>query len=132
MNEVEPLRDALSFDASRVNVVLFSQPGCEFCAEERQNYLKPLAAMRNRDLVVSEVELEASKPMRDWSGHLVTQSEFAKSNRARFAPTVMFFDARGRTVADPIVGLSRDFFGMYLEQRIALALRAVPRIDSFR
>ena len=63
--------------------------------------------------------------MRDWRGRLVSQGEFAKASGARFAPTVMFFDASGRSLADPIVGLSKDFFGIYLEQRIATAVRAV-------
>ncbi|MDQ6627255.1 MAG: thioredoxin [Pseudomonadota bacterium] len=125
MNKIEPLPDALSADTRRVNVVLFSQPGCEFCAEERANYLKPLAALGRPDLTIAEVALEARQTMRDWRGRVVTQGEFAEASGARFAPTVMFFNASGRPVAEPIVGLSRDFFGIYLEQRIATALRAL-------
>jgi thioredoxin-related protein len=121
----ESLPDLLSTRGRRVNVVLFSQPGCEFCAEERQNYLRPLAALGREDLTVCEVELNAARKMRGWQGQAVTQGEFAKASGARFAPTVMFFDTSGRSVADPIVGLSRDFFGLYLDQRIAIALRAV-------
>lgn len=125
MAAIEPLPDALSSDSRRVNVVLFSQTDCEFCAEEREHYLKPMAALRRRDLSIAEVGLDVAKPMRDWRGRTVTQADFAKANGVRFAPTVMFFDASGRSVADPIVGLSRDFFGVYLEQRIAAALRAI-------
>ncbi len=125
MSPAERLPYVLSAEPRRVNVVLFSQPDCEFCAEERENYLKPLSAQRRRDLSVAEVELDASTKMRDWRGRLVTQGEFARTSGARFAPTVMFFDAAGRPLADPIVGLSRDFFGVYLEQRISAALRAL-------
>lgn len=125
MKPMEPLTDVLSTRGRRVNVVLFSQPGCEFCAEERENYLQPLAAQARQELTVLEVELDAAKKMRDWQGRLVTQGEFARASGARFAPTVMFFNASGKQVAEPIVGLSRDFFGLYLEQRIATALRAV-------
>jgi len=63
--------------------------------------------------------------MRDWCGRVVSQGEFAKASGARFAPTVMFYNASGTPLAEPIVGLSRDFFGIYLEQRIATALRAI-------
>ena len=125
MSPTEPLPAVLSTRGHHVNVVLFSQSGCEFCAEERQNYLRPLAALRHQDLTVSEVEIDASNKMRDWRGRLVSQGEFAKASGARFAPTVMFFDASGRSLADPIVGLSKDFFGIYLEQRVATAVRAV-------
>ena len=38
----------------------------------------------------------------------------------------MFFGARGQTLAEPIVGMSRDFFGGYLDERIAAALQAAP------
>lgn len=124
MNEHESLPVALSVDPRRINVLLFSQPGCEFCAEERQNYLRPLA-VRRQDLAVSEVSLDASTPMRDWRGQSIPQADFARAQGARYAPTVMFFDARGKAVAEPIIGLSRDFFGVYLEQRIATALRAI-------
>lgn len=119
------LPDLLSTEPKRINVVLFSQVDCEFCAEERENYLKPLAALRRRELSVAEVELDGPKKMRDWGGRLVLQGNFAKATGVRFAPTVMFFDAAGKSLADPVVGLSRDFFGVYLEQRISVALRAV-------
>lgn len=125
MKPMEPLTDVLSTQRRHINVVLFSQPGCAFCAEERQHYLQPLAREARKELTVLEVELDAAKQMRDWHGQLVTQGDFARASGARFAPTVMFFDASGRPVAEPIVGLSRDFFGVYLEQRIATALRAV-------
>ena len=119
------LPDLLSSDGRLVNVVLYSQRDCEFCAEEREHYLKPLASLRRSDLNIAEVELDATKKMRDWGGRSVTHGEFAKASGARFAPTVMFFNGKGRQIADPIVGLSRDFFGSYLEQRIATALRAL-------
>ena len=50
---------------------------------------------------------------------------FARECKARFAPTVMFFGPTGEVLAEPIVGLSRDFFGAYLEQRIQMASKAI-------
>ena len=130
MARIDTLSDVLGTESRRVNVVLFSQPGCEFCAEEREHYLKPLAAERRRELNIVEVDIEATKRMRDWRGRSVTQSDFAAASGARFAPTVMFLDASGKSLAEPIVGLSRDFFGVYLDQRIAAAIRAAARQET--
>ena len=114
----------LNRTAGQLNVVLFSLPGCQFCAEVREHYLAPLRASRPARLTIAEVGIEATETMRDWHGRVVVQSAFAKASDARFAPTVMFFHGAGKTLAAPIVGLSRDFFGSYLEQRIATARRA--------
>ncbi|MDE2628370.1 MAG: hypothetical protein KGL99_14555 [Burkholderiales bacterium] len=124
MKSLRLLPDVLGLQPGTVNVVLFSQAGCEFCAEVREHYLKPLLATRPRRVVIAEFELDGTRRLRDWSRRELTQADFARANRARFAPTLMFFGARGQTLAEPIVGMSRDFFGAYLDERIAAALRA--------
>ncbi|MDQ6685007.1 MAG: hypothetical protein M3Z16_07765 [Pseudomonadota bacterium] len=127
MKPLVPLPSLLDRSPGRVNVLLFSQPQCEFCFEVRERYLKPLAAARRPRINVAEASIVEVTPIRDWSGKTVTQQSFARSSDARFAPTVMFVDGAGRSLAEPIVGLSRDFFGAYLEQRLAAALHALPR-----
>ncbi len=125
MDSSTPLAARLNPAPAQLTIVLFSQQDCEFCAEVREHYLKPLAASRRPNIMVAEVDVEGAGRMRGWSAEEMTQKDFATTCGARFAPTVMFFDARGRSVAAPIVGLSRDFFGSYLEQRIASALHAI-------
>ena len=115
----------LSHAAGQLNVLLFSLPGCQFCAEVREHYLAPLKAARPARLRFAEIGIESAEPMFDWHGRTVAQADFAKASDARFAPTVMFFDGTGNTLASPIVGLSRDFFGGYLEQRIAASRQAL-------
>ena len=124
MKSFQLLPDVLGLQPGTVNVVLFSQSGCEFCVEVREHYLKPLIATRPRRIVVAEVELDGTRRLRDWSRSELSQADFARANHARFAPTLMFFGARGQTLAEPIVGMSRDFFGAYLDERIAAALQA--------
>ena len=119
------LSSALSRTPQALNVVLFSQPACEFCTEVREHYLGPLAQARRGNVFVAEAELESPALMSDWADKPTTQGRFAKASGARFAPTVMFFDGSGRSVARPIVGLSRDFFGAYLEQRLSDAHAAI-------
>ena len=130
MDVAVPLPSILNVEPGRVTVVLFSQPDCEFCAEVREHYLRPMSLARVRRIVIAEANIELTAPIRDWSGKDVPQREFARTRGARFAPTVMFFDAQGKPVADPIVGLSKDYFGAYLEQRLQLALKAAGKSRS--
>lgn len=136
MEDARPLPNRLEARPGGIAVVLFSQADCEFCAEIRENYLRPLLAERRAGVAVAESRIDADAPIRDWRGRDATQRSFAAQQDVHFAPTVMFFDGAGRSLAAPIVGLSRDFFGIYLEQRIAGALSAahaptiVPRRPS--
>ncbi len=108
-------------------MVLFSQPACEFCAEVREHYLRPMLSAPVRRVTIAEAGVESTDPIRDWNRRDLTQRDFARAHGVRFAPTVMFFDSQGRSVAEPIVGLSKDYFGAYLEQRLQVALRAADR-----
>jgi hypothetical protein len=108
-----------------LTVVLFSQDGCVYCATAREHYLRPLAATRPAGLVVAEVELGRPRVLLDWRGERRSHAAFARAHGVRFAPTVMFFDPQGRELAPAIVGLSHDFFGAYLDARIASAQDAL-------
>ncbi|MEO8923938.1 MAG: thioredoxin [Caldimonas sp.] len=125
-----PLPNRLEARPGGIEIVLFSQADCEFCAEIRENYLRPLLAERRSAVAVAESRIDADGPIRNWRGRETTQRSFAADNDVHFAPTVMFFDRRGRSLAPPIVGLSKDFFGIYLEQRIAAALAAARATDN--
>ena len=127
MEAVRPLSASHEAPAGGIVVLLFSQVDCEFCAEIREHYLRPLLAERRAGVAVAESRIDADWAIRDWQGRPTTQRLFAASQDVRFAPTVMFFDASGRSLASPIVGLSSDFFGGYLEQRIATALAAARK-----
>ena len=127
MNESPHLASLLDRAPAHLNVLLFSQPECEFCLEVRERYLKPLAASARPGINVAEASIAERRPMHDWRGQAVTEADFARAAGVRFAPTVMFLSGDGRPLAEPIVGLSRDYFGAYLEQRLALAATALRR-----
>lgn len=124
MKSSKLLPAVLGVDPGTVTVVLFSQAHCEFCQEVREHYLKPMIASHPPRITVAEVELDSTRELRDWTHAELTQAAFARAHGARFAPTLMFFGAQGEVLAPPIVGLSRDFFGGYLNERIGTALRA--------
>ena len=119
------LPDRLAFEAGWMTIALFSQPGCTFCKEVRENYLKPMVRSRRLRIVAAEFELNGTRRIRDWTERGPTEAEFARECKAHFAPTLMFFGPAGEALAEPIVGLSRDFFGAYLEQRIQTASKVI-------
>jgi hypothetical protein len=119
------LPDVLAIQSGWLTIVLFSQPDCVFCEEVRDNYLKPLLAARPRQIAAAEFQLNGSRRIKTWGQGMQSEAEFARQQKARFAPTLMFFGPQGEQLAPPIVGLSRDFFGAYLDQRIQTASRAL-------
>ena len=125
MAKERPLPADVGAGPKSVVVLLFSQADCEYCAEVRDHYLRPLLEEKRPSLTISESRIDDDAPIRDWRGRPVPQRAFARASGARFAPTVMFLGNDGQTLAAPIVGLSHDFFGSYLEQRLAAALTEV-------
>ena len=119
------LPDRLAFEAGWMTIALFSQRDCAFCQEVRDNYLEPMVRSRRPRIKAAEFELNGVRRIRDWAERGPTEAEFARECKARFAPTVMFFGPTGEVLAEPIVGLSRDFFGAYLEQRIQTASKVI-------
>ena len=90
----------------RALVVLVSLEGCPYCLAVRRAYLAPL---RETGQPVVQVELKDAR-------HL----------GIRVAPTVLFLGAGAREVAPRLVGYSSpDFYGAYLDQRLAAANAAV-------
>lgn len=117
------LPDVPAVESGWLTIALFSQPDCVFCEEVRENCLKPLLAARPGHIAAAEFQLNGSGLIKAWSQGTQSEAEFARQQRARFAPTLMFFGPLGEQLAPPIVGLSRDFFGAYPDQRIQAASR---------
>jgi hypothetical protein len=115
------LRAALA--RSRALVVLASIEGCPWCKLVRQNYLAPLRA---EGQPVVEIDTAGTAALQDFAGAPTTQQRFAAALRLRVTPTVLFFGAGGKEVAQRLVGVPLpDFYGAYLQERLDAANRAV-------
>lgn len=119
-----PLRNvaADAGDAARRGeplVVLVTLPGCHYCETVRRGYLAPQAA--RGELIVREVDMAASTPLRDAAGQITTARDWVRSHGVRVAPTVLFLDANGKSAAPPLRGIQPDFYGAYLEQALEAA-----------
>ncbi|MES2186514.1 MAG: hypothetical protein V4505_18325 [Pseudomonadota bacterium] len=105
-------------------VVMASLPGCPYCAMVRDRHLRPALA---QGLPVVQVNFGDGHALRDLDGTATTDGQWIAAHAITAAPTVLFFGPGGRETAERLVGFaSADFYGAYLEQRIATARAAIP------
>ena len=122
-----PRQAAMAARAGQPLVVMTSLPGCPYCDLVRDHHLGPMSAAG--DLVAVQLNItDGVARIDDFDGVARTAKAISKSWDARFAPTVLFFDAQGSEVAERIVGVAvPDFFGAYLEQRLDTAKASLAR-----
>lgn len=109
-------------------LILFSAPDCDYCRRVREEFLIPTTYNAAYDDKVIMLEVENSSPARliDFDGRATTHAEFAAKYRAGFAPTVKFIDAKGREVAEPIIGLvTVDYYGGFMDRGIDKAIAKI-------
>lgn len=109
-------------------LILFSTPGCFYCHRVREEVLIPTTRNADYDNKVIMLEVESGNSARliDFDGKVTTQDQFAARQHVALTPTVKFFDAQGREVADPIVGLvTVDYYGGMLDQNIENAISKI-------
>lgn len=105
-------------------VVMVSLEGCPFCKVARENYLGPLREQQG--LPVVQVDMRASRPLKNFRGAGLTHDEMSRQWRIRVAPTVLFFGRDGVEVAERLVGgYIPDFYGAYLDDRLQQARAAL-------
>jgi thioredoxin-related protein len=108
-------------------VVMTTLQGCPFCDLVRNRFLQPaLAAGR---LFAVQVDIrDRQTPLQDFQGSTRTGADLTRQWKARFAPTVLFFDAQGRELTERLVGVAvADFYEDYLWQHIAQAQRQLAQ-----
>lgn len=116
-----PSELALALRAGQPLVVMVSTEGCPFCKVVRDHYLAPLR--QGSGLIVVQLDLGSRRGIVDFAGGASTHDELLRQWRVQVAPTLLFFGTSGREVAPRLIGLSPDFYGAYLDQRLAQARR---------
>lgn len=111
-------------------VVMTTLRGCPYCDLVRGGYLLPM--QRRGEIVAVELDIADEAPIEGFDARATTPKALSRAWKNRVAPTLYFFDAQGREIADRLEGIAvPDFFADYLNQRLsraraALARRAVP------
>ncbi len=119
------LRDELAVALARDQplVVMVSLDGCPYCKVARDHHLAPL---QQQGLPVVQIDMRSRAPLRDFQGAALTHDDQVRQWQIRIAPTVLFFGRGGVEVAERLVGgYLPDFYGAYLEQRLAQARRSL-------
>lgn len=107
----------------RALVMMVSLPGCPWCKLVRQSYLAPLLADGQP---VIELDMQDRGGIVGFDGAATTPMRLADALRVRVAPTVLFLGRGGREIAPRLTGVtSEDFYGAYLDERVATANRAL-------
>lgn len=105
-------------------VVMASLPGCPYCRAVRDGHLGPLMAEQQRRVV--QLDLRSQRAVLDFEGRSTDHDTLLRGWGVRVAPTLLFFGRSGREVAPRLVGMALpDFYGAYLDDRLAQATRVV-------
>ena len=105
-------------------VIMTTLKGCPFCDVVRTNYLSPMH--QRTELIALQLDITDGVPVEYFDGQWLTPREISRLWKNRVAPTLYFFNAQGREVAERLEGMAvPDFFGVYLDQRLALAREAM-------
>jgi thioredoxin-related protein len=103
-------------------VVMVSLEGCAFCKVARENYLSSL--QRDQGLLIVQVDMGKNTVIVDFQGRSTTHQQIIQDWGIKLAPTLLFFGKDGKEIAERLVGgTSSDFYGAYLEERVAKALQ---------
>jgi thiol:disulfide interchange protein len=104
-------------------VVMVSLDGCVFCHQARQSHLSP---MHRAGTTIVQVDMRNNQPVLDFAGKLTTHDELTRRWKVSITPTLLFFGPGGKEVAERMEGAYLpDFYGPYLEERMALGRKAL-------
>jgi len=100
-------------------LVMASLEGCVYCKIARQSHLLPMFRLGQP---IVQIDLRSAAPVRDFAGQMSTHDELTRRWKIVITPTLLFFGPGGREVAERMEGAYQpDFYGPYLEDRLALA-----------
>lgn len=101
--------------AGKPLVLLFSLPDCPYCKVVRRNYLGPMLREPNPP-VIRELTMTSRQSIRDYDGAMTTPAALARRYGVVVAPTLVFVDADGEMLVDPLVGGDNQFYIAYLDR----------------
>lgn len=109
-------------------IVLFSLSTCGFCHEVRRNYLASLIRESGDSVLVREVVSDEAHALVWLTGETLTHAQLAARTGVQFYPTLHFFDAQFKPLAEPLLGANAaGFYSAYLNQRIELSTQILRR-----
>jgi len=106
---------------------------CAYCRQLEEDFLAPMTKDREYSdkIIIRQLSLDLSKTIIDFQGKHVSVSTFANRYQAFMTPTMIFVDAKGKEVAEKIVGINTpSLFAAYIDIEIEKALNNVRAKNS--
>lgn len=109
-------------------MLMFEQSTCGACKTAKRDYLEPMSERGRFDgrVLLRIVTIDADQTLRDFDGEPISPQRLAERYDGQFTPTMVFVDADGAEVAEPVRGLRiPEFYKAYLNRGIDEALETV-------
>ncbi len=119
LSMAEDLRaeSAQAQSAGKPLVLMFSLPECGYCKVVRQHYLLPMIRDAAADPPqVRELTMTGRSAITDFDGTVTTPAALARRYGVKVAPTLVFVNAAGEVLVDPLVGGDHQFYSAYLDR----------------
>lgn len=113
-------------------LLVVSQHHCPFCIQLKEEIIYPMLISGDYEdkVIITEILLDASGEMVDFSGNSVSPGVIADSYKVWVTPTLLFLDHAGREVHKRMLGVNTiEMYGYYLDESLAAALTAVREGD---
>lgn len=112
-------------DTGKPLLLMFSLPDCAYCRVVRRNYLAPLLRHPAADErpEIRELTMTSRQSITDFDGTVTTPAALAKRYGVAVAPTLVFVNALGEMLVDPLVGGEHAFYDAYLGRALAESRR---------
>lgn len=110
-------------------VLMFSLPGCAYCRVVRRNYLLPM--LREGSVPrphVRELTMTGSQAVVDFDGTVTTPAAIATRYQVKVAPTLVFVNASGELLVEPLVGGEHAFYDAMLERAFNDSRKKLARV----
>jgi pimeloyl-ACP methyl ester carboxylesterase len=120
-------------DTGRPIVILVTQSDCAYCRELRGKVLNPMirTGELGQRVILRELSLDTGFRFKDFQGNTVAGQQFGARYDSYVTPTLLFLDANGHSLTDPIVGTGNiEFYGFYLDKKIEEATAALSVASS--
>ena len=108
-------------------LLFFTLEGCPYCERVRREYIGPMSRDPEQAAraLIREVPIEST--LAGFDGAPRSARDLAAAFKVTLFPTVVLVNAQGLPLAEPLVGFSSaDFYGAYLDDRIATAQKKTP------
>lgn len=111
-------------------LLVFRADYCDYCRQLEHEHLIPMekSGKYAARILIRRFSIDKAETVIDFQGQTLSAEAFATKYQASLTPTVLFLNADGQPVAEPLLGYnSPDYYGAYLEKAIVQAQQAVQK-----